>query len=438
MSSYLHVRVLARYFTLVFAVFVFNQCDDVCSQTDDYVYYEAVYTPLDEFRASVASVDPQPLNSPGKIYWKDNYLYISEPGRGIHVINNVDPSNPQPVSFISIPGSFDLAIRNNILYTDSYIDLVAIDISVPGQEQEVSRVQNVFQANSIDGFMYDATRGIVTDWKKTSSRRVEESDCSYQYSVYGPFTVDGIFVNTALESSFRADAKFASVGGGSTTGVGGSFARFAITGDYLYALNKNRLEVLSIPEPQHIQLKTPLELGWDIETIFPLGQNLFIGSQTGMHILDIQKPDAPVRMSTYTHLRACDPVVVEDGYAYVTLRNGSQCQNFTNQLEVIDISDLRSPVLVKSYPMTNPHGLGIDDGTLFICDGKDGLKIFDTTDKLAVDKNQLAHYKDIHAFDIIPFNKVAMMIGDGGLYQYDYSNLQDIRLLSLIQVNPAE
>jgi hypothetical protein len=418
---------------LVAAIFAFNQCSDVCQDNAEYVYYEAVYTSFADLRASVESVDPRPIDRKGKIYWKDSYLYINEPGKGIHVINNADPANPAPVSFINIPGSFDLAIRNNILYADSYTDLVAITTDIPGQEQEVGRVKDVFLFSSIEGFVFDAQRGVVTDWKKSVRSQMNQSDCSYRHSVYGMQTIDGMLVNRSMEAKFSA-ATASSDGGGSTTGIGGSFARFTISGDYLYALNSSRLEVFNIPHPASIEKKTGVEVGWDIETIFPLGQTLFLGSQTGMHIMDIQSPDAPKKVSTYSHIRSCDPVVVEDGFAYVTLRNGSQCGGFTNQLEVIDVTNLASPALVKIYPMTNPHGVGIDNGTLFVCDGNDGLKVFDATDRLAIDANQIAHYKDIQAFDIIPFNNVAMVIGESGLYQYDYSNIDDIKLLSHLPI----
>ena len=133
-------------------------------------------------------------------------------------------------------------------------------------------------------------------------------------------------------------------------------------------------------------------------------------------------------------MRSCDPVVVEGNYAYVTLRSGSDCEGFTNQLEVIDIANLKSPTVVKIYPMTNPHGLGIDDGTLFICDGADGLKVYDASNTLTISENQLAHYKNINAFDIIPYHQIAMIIGKDGLYQYDYSDSKNIKLISQLPI----
>jgi hypothetical protein len=84
--------------------------------------------------------------------------------------------------------------------------------------------------------------------------------------------------------------------------------------------------------------------------------------------------------------------------------------------------------------MTNPHGLGIDQGTLFICDGSDGLKAYDATDVNRISENQLAHYKNIDAFDVIPFQNIAMVIGKDGLYQYDYADLKNIKLISQLPI----
>ena len=63
-----------------------------------------------------------------------------------------------------------------------------------------------------------------------------------------------------------------------------------------------------------------------------------------------------------------------------------------------------------------------------------GLKIFDATDVNTITNKQLAHYPGINALDIIPFNKVAMMIGSDGLYQYSYADVKSIKLLSKIAI----
>jgi hypothetical protein len=84
--------------------------------------------------------------------------------------------------------------------------------------------------------------------------------------------------------------------------------------------------------------------------------------------------------------------------------------------------------------MSNPHGLGKDGNTLFICDGTAGLKVFDATSPEAISTTPVMTAGNIQATDVIPLNQHLLMIGEDGLYQYDYSNLTNITLLSKIAV----
>ena len=88
--------------------------------------------------------------------------------------------------------------------------------------------------------------------------------------------------------------------------------------------------------------------------------------------------------------------------------------------------------------MHNPHGLGLDGNALFICEGDLGLKIFNASDIEEIDKNLIKHYNSMNAYDVIPYNDNLIMIGMDGLYQYNYSSLDDIQYLShlpIIQIN---
>ena len=67
-------------------------------------------------------------------------------------------------------------------------------------------------------------------------------------------------------------------------------------------------------------------------------------------------------------------------------------------------------------------------------DGSAGLKIYDADDPLNIDNNMIANFPGIETYDVIPVNGILMLIGDDGLYQYDYSNLEDIQLLSSITI----
>lgn len=409
-------------------------CSDKCEETYEYVYFEPVYATTAEVKAAIKQESAKPLEQPGRIYFKDGYLFINEAGAGIHIIDNRNPATPQNISFLTIPGNYDLAIRGNTLYADSYVDLVAFDITNLNTIKEVSRIEGLFNNYQTLGMMVSSAQGILTHWEQKKGVTVQQTECSAQYQPWG-----GIYYDKGvafLNNSSGAQAAIAP--NPSATGIGGSMARFTIVGDHLYGLDGGKIDIVDLTNQTTPKAVHEFEVAWDIETLFPHEDKLFIGSQSGMYIMSVSNPELPVQLSRYVHIQSCDPVVVEGDYAYVTLRSGTACQGFTNQLEVINISNPESPILERIYPMTNPHGLGIDNGTLFICDGSDGLKIYDATNINTISQNQLAHYGAIKAFDIIPYQNIAMMIGEDGLYQYNYADLQDIKLISTITISRPE
>lgn len=94
---------------------------------------------------SVFVRETREINNPGKIYYKDNTIYLNELYKGIHVIDNSDPANPKNIAFINIPGCIDIVIKNNSLLADNAIDLVSIDLSNGVQNLTLtSRTKNVF------------------------------------------------------------------------------------------------------------------------------------------------------------------------------------------------------------------------------------------------------------------------------------------------------
>jgi hypothetical protein len=217
------------------------------------------------------------------------------------------------------------------------------------------------------------------------------------------------------------------------SGKGGSLARFAIHNDYLYTVGSRLLNIFDISDATNPVFLKEAYVGFEVETIFPHQNNLFFGTTTGMNVYSIQDPKSPVYLSSFSHARSCDPVVVEGRIAYVTLRGGGNCGAANDELNVIDMADLTRPVLIKSYPMSGPYGLGIDGNTLFVCDGNAGLRVFNAENPL--DLKPIAHFTQINAYDVIPLNGNLLLIGNDGLFQYSYNN-QNIQLLSKIAVNP--
>lgn len=415
----LYVLVLA-----IFTLLLVTSCQENCTIEQRYTYYEPVYTSVQTIRESVQTEDARTIQSAGKIFFKGNYLYINAPNEGVHIIDNSDPSNPINRGFINIPGSVDLSIKGNYLYSDSYMDLVIIDISDIDNAKEIGRVNDVF--DNYNSFGYYTEGAVVTDWVEVD--QITAYDCDEQLTMHhwGYFYRGGIAV--AEFASF--DAALSTNSG--SPGVAGSMSRFALSNNTLYVITESNLTPMDLTIPEAPVKAQTQYIDWGIETLFPSGNNLFIGANDGMHIMDLTDPLNPELITTYEHVSSCDPVIVDGDHAFVTLRSGTECAGFTDQLEVINIQNLSDPQLEYIYPMHNPHGLGKDGDLLFICDGDDGLKIYNSSDLSAIDSNMVAHYPGINAFDIIPYQNVAMMIGQDGLYQYDYSDINNIRLLSKI------
>jgi hypothetical protein len=416
-------------------LFTLSGClKDSCEREITYTRIDPVYKSLEEVHAGTAvTVSPLELKNPGQIYYYNNQMFIVERSEGIHVIDNTDPSNPINKSFIEIPGNEDIAIKDGLLYANSFVDLVVIDLNTLNV---VGKVENVFQPLWMD----ITNNRIIVEYKETLV--TEKMDCSEQAVLYerdGFFFKGGpAFAGDLAQAANMAGEKAA---GSSNVGIAGSLAHFSIIGDYLYAIQHDgwNYEIYDLKQPTSPSKINTVNVGVHLETLFPYQQYLFIGSNTGMFIYDNTDPLNPVQVGMFEHARACDPVFVDGNYAYVTLWNGSECGGGPNQLDVIDISDMKNPVLKNSFTMQSPHGLSVKGNSLLLCEGDYGLKIFDNTDPLTVGNHQLDQIEGAHALDVISLpgeRNVAMVIGKGGFYQYSFDDPADLKLLSFIPVTP--
>ena len=135
--------------------------------------YRPVYAAYADIR-TVQTLPPQPLKNVGKIYVKDDYLFINEVGIGIHIVDNRDPAKPVRLSFVSIPGNHELTVKDSILFADNTLDLVALNIADPRNVRVVKRIENAFPypafptASRVRFECADPERGVVIRWKKAA------------------------------------------------------------------------------------------------------------------------------------------------------------------------------------------------------------------------------------------------------------------------------
>lgn len=382
------------------------------------------------------------LSQPGKIYRKGDYLLISEINQGIHIYNNSVPSSPIEIGFIELYLNSELAVFNDILYVNSYTDLIMLDISNPNVITEVGRLKDVFSITIpevANGFDYelpydfiDPNAIVIKGWEVGEIiTEIEEEKSSLNLQYYNGLSspIGGVVLFQAISTS-TTDNSGPTTGGGS--GVGGSMARFTIAGQNLFIIDNDEIVCFDISVPKSPQLIDRVKTDREAQTLFPRDNQLFVGTTSGMLIYEVLNSGSLNLISTFEHFTSCDPVVVAGDYAYVTLSSG--CWSRQNQLDVVDISDITNPSLVKSYNFTHPLGLGVDKNTLFLCDDQDGLKVFDVTDPLKITDSKIVEFSNMNAFDVIPYKDLIIMVGADGISQYDYSDVKQISKLSSILI----
>lgn len=106
--------------------------------------YKPIYGVDSSAKKISYSPAPQQVISQGNIYAFQNYIFQLDPGLGIHVIDNSIPSSAHRIGFITVRGCSQISIKSNKLYTNSYDDLVVLDVSDFNNVHELSRLAGVF------------------------------------------------------------------------------------------------------------------------------------------------------------------------------------------------------------------------------------------------------------------------------------------------------
>lgn len=393
-----------------------------------YTIYTPVYQLKSVVLASLNGSAAQPVVQPGQLYIKGSYIYLNDMNAGIHVIDNSDPANPVQKAFLKIPGNQNIAIRGNILYADMYSDLLAIDISNPSQARIEGTLWDAFPYRNMTG---DSTKVIIS-WNihDTTFREKAYGDPLASPGYYG---IPGTQYYTLDASAIYAASSYvSSTSNTNASGTPGSTASMALVGDYLYSIpDRHVLEVISVSDATHPSQVRSISAGLDLETVFPMQDKLLLGSMEGVYVYSLTNPAQPGLIGQFTHGEACDPVIADSKYAYVTLKSGTYCGGTANELDVISGEDLTSSSLLRSYPMTGPSGLSKDGSMLFVCDSN-VVRVFNATD--ALNLQELTDLKVNSAHDVIAANHDLIVVAAGGLYQFDYSDPTHINQLSYLAI----
>jgi len=414
---------IQRMFFLSF-LFILSGClKDSAKQT--YTITRPILAKLSDIRSSIKMEGPSNVASPGKMYLYGNTIFLNESGKGIHIIDNSNPAAPLNKSFLPIPGNYDMAVKGNILYADCFTDLLVFDISNPNQLVLKSFISQVFPDKQFQKGFYIDSGYCAIGWNS--------KDTSFSVGLGAEQVVwigGGMLFSSrsfALASSFSSDKS-------ATNGKAGSMAKMAIQNGWLYGVSNFLLQVIDLSQAEKPVLTKSIQTSSINETVFPFKDKLFIGSQTGMSIYSVSNPASPQFQSMFSHARVCDPVIADDTHAYVTLRsNGLTCMGNLNEMNVLDIRNIQSPILLKTYPFAHPKGLSKEGNTLMVCDGEIGVKIYDASNPENIKLLQNLALED--AYDVICFNNIAYISAKDGLYQFNFSKPDQTKLISKISIS---
>lgn len=250
--------------------------------------------------------------------------------------------------------------------------------------------------------------------------------------IYNIFNI-AFLASLVLFTSCDADVATSKSQEISRTGVAGSLARFSVVDNYLYVVDNSDLKMYDVTQSNNPTFIKSVNVGQGVETIFPFAGKLFIGSQNGLFIYNINNDGTPEYISEYQHFTSCDPVATDGQYAYVTLRSANECNlnGGIDVLEVIDVSDIQNPRMMNQYQMSGPLGVGIRNNVLFVCDDAAGLKIFDAQN--APDLTPITTL-DIEARDVIMLETTALVLTSEKIFQVDYSDLDNIQIISSMRI----
>jgi len=384
-------------------------------------YYgnKPIYMSYDEFRSSVKFENPHALKQKGAIFLHNSTLYVIEENQGVHVFDNSNPASPVNVGFVRVYGATNLSMKEHTMYVNSYVDLVVLDCSNPEHPTPINRVNNVFPYSVVypnNGYrtqQVDENKGIVMRFELADIKEEKADTPSANY------LEDGTLMTTYSSSTGASNSA-------------GSMSTFTSNSHHLYILSTNSIVSFGISNASSPTKESTTSLNRWAETLLTDETHLFIGTTTGMQIYSAPNSGNPTFISEISHIQACDPVAIDGNFAYYTIRSGTNCGNSSNKLEVVDISNLSNPVLVGSFDMTNPHGLAAQNSKVWVCDNTSGLKCFNSTVPANTGNAQLSQFTGITAYDIIVRGQNAIVMGENGLFQIDYSNSSTPSLISTI------
>ncbi|MEO6191261.1 MAG: hypothetical protein ABIO44_13865 [Saprospiraceae bacterium] len=216
-------------------------------------------------------------------------------------------------------------------------------------------------------------------------------------------------------------------GGVNSDATPGSLNRFVISGQYMYTLDIDHLNIFDITDQENPVLRRTIEIKDDLQTLTVYQGSLYIGAGAGLYIININNPLTASVNASIAHWVSKDPVVVSGKYLYSTTRN-----NWSGALTIYE--DLGSDQFneLNRIILEQPYGLGISGDYLFVCEDINGILVYDISKRDKPIKVQ-TYTSIISPRDVIILNDIMFCSAKNEFQLVDIKDPRNPRLISIIK-----
>lgn len=127
--------------------------------------------------SEIKTLDPQPVVNQGSVLLLGDFLFVNEKRKGIHVIDNTVPGNPNYLYFWNIPGNSTFTIEGDNLFADNGPHMLVINVSNFGNIKFERYIEGIFYENMLEQFPELAPsgqyfvcpvpeKGLVVSWRE--------------------------------------------------------------------------------------------------------------------------------------------------------------------------------------------------------------------------------------------------------------------------------
>ena len=339
---------------------------DSCTESWTQVMTVPVTADRAAVQDSIAALPPRELCTGGNLYAYGDYLFVNVNREGYHVLDNTDPRQPRNVAFLQVPGATHMAFVDGRMVSDSYADMLVLEFGGPDDLTLLSSTPNLLLQT--DGF--EVGEDVV-------AVGFEEREVTFTEDCSGLVDVGCPQCDVGFERLNFASDMGAVRSGNVQVNTGGSLARLAFCDRMLYVLARDRLTTFRL-EGQTLVNARETQLGGGQEALVLDGAFLYAASEWGLTVLEVGDCGLPVSRGFAPRFWNNDPVAVAGDRAVVALRNGNTpTDRLDGRLIVYDLSDRTNPRELATFPMAHPVGVALRQNRLYVCDGIDGLLVYD-------------------------------------------------------------